>query len=265
MEDNSMDLVFSKSFQELSLAERTEMRELFTTEEEFNQIKMVMSSINEQIRSSEQSIQPSPKTKERLDHLFHQTYQSKGILWYNSVGNFFISTEKKWYNQNALRIAAVLLLVLMTYPFWNADLSSEQILTAKNENMDRSERASKTVDSASETHEEATKSELEAEEDLTADQSDIPMLAAMDRASAVSSTGDLKIVDDNSFNPLDEFKTVAFDASSDDATSRQPLFATGTNHPDGIYKDASIETSAAKTVFAVQQHQSVLDLLTPTF
>lgn len=131
MEKTALDRVFDKKYGDLSLTEQEEFKDLFQTEEEFTHIKTVLQAAHESATKAKQETILKPQIKENLDHLFQTTYQNKGILWYNSLGSFFIHSEKKWHQQNLTRIAAVLLLALLSTPLWFTNQFEEKPVLAQ--------------------------------------------------------------------------------------------------------------------------------------
>lgn len=254
METNEFDAVFLKSYQELSPQEKEEMKDMFGSEEEFLQMKMVLHSIQDSITQKEKVVQPSAATKERLDHLFHKTYQNKGVLWYNQVGVFFINPEKNWYQQNLSRIAAVLLLGLLTIPFFTTDLSGEKPTLAKLEKAAEKNNAAETKEAAPAEEAPAPQANLvfgdtennrnaAINEDLFRESGKMPMSFDLDAET-----------------PVFEPKVFAF--STDEVST--VAGSTFVNHPDGVFKDVVVGDKDVPQ-FNVKDNQFVLDLITASY
>lgn len=256
MKANDFDIIFQKTFQELTEADKLEMQEMFTTEDEFLQLKYVLSSINSTVLEQEKAIEPSPRIKENLDHLFNQTYQNKGILWYNAVGTFFISKEKKLYQQNLVRIAAVLLVMLLVVPLWNNDLKQEKPMLSQ---LDKTPEE-KADDTKTETSVSPTENKSDSfQSTVVKDTQGKDVTVAFDK-----SAGD-------SFEKLAEAsrdEEALEDLSQDAKVSPQPeMTFAGTavsKHPDGIFIGAT-DDAIRPSNFALKDHLDVLDILTATY
>lgn len=252
MEANNFDTVFLKDFHQLTESEKMEMKDLFTTEDEFLNLKYVLGSINQSILEQKTS-EPSPKIKADLDHLFHQTYQNKGVLWYNSIGTFFVSREKHWHQQNLTRIAAIFCIILVTIPFWKADLKSNEPLLSKVEQVQE---------------EPKTPSKVNSTKDQAAIEKVNPTTNSYTSEEVPKETmpiyADMKVVEDF---VADEMK-LAESASMDMEDMRaEPAFsmtagASFKDHPDGVFEDKSI---SKVNNFTVVNHTDILDVLTATY
>lgn len=121
MEKDIVDIVKEKAFIELSEHERAELKEFCATEDEYNHLKHVFMSVEAMPANDPQ---PKKETKDQLDHLFHQTHPKSAPVWYNSVLTVIIPKEKPIYRQPLLQVAAVALLVLLTVPLFNSNLTN---------------------------------------------------------------------------------------------------------------------------------------------
>ena len=236
METLDFDTVFLKKFVELSSLEKEEMKDLFSNEDEFNQMKFTLNSINKTIESKNNNISPSSDVKNRLDSLYVKTYQNKGILWYNYIGTFFINADKNWYNQNLVRIAAVFVVVLSIYPFLNKSEFDSKVTLSKNE----PEIKNKSIEKI------ATKENTSSPQE---EQNDVFEINSEEAQATV----------------LASAKTISFDempmlAESDVSASSSVEFA----HPDGIFKEVEKSTDN-QSVFSVKSNPGFLDLMTATY
>lgn len=258
MKANDFDIIFQKTFQELTEADKLEMQEMFATEDEFLQLKYVLSSINSTVLEQEKAIEPSPRIKENLDHLFNQTYQNKGILWYNAIGTFFISKEKKLHQQNLVRIAAILLVMLLVVPLWNNDLKQEKSMLSQ---LDKTQEE-KANDSSAEVPTTPVESKNDTKNQALA-KLDIPrkdVNVAFDK------------VDYNSSEKLAESRSevAVEDLLQDPLISPEPqaeMSFAGTaasKHPDGIFMGETDDATKPSN-FALKNHMDVLDILTATY
>ncbi|MCE3295173.1 MAG: hypothetical protein K0R65_887 [Crocinitomicaceae bacterium] len=249
MKATDFDSIFEKNFHELTDTERAEMQELFTNEEEFNQMKFVMHSVNATILQQQQKNEPSTELKNRLDHLYTQTYRNKGILWYNSVGTFFLSGEKKWHQQNLLRIAALLILFFSIYPFWNSKLTDEKVQLSKNEQVQEENEAKQQTEDSESPATGFTQPSVQS-----ADQ-----VAALEKAPMMEETIMDKLAEAD-YEARAE--TISFDSAIE--TDEKPVSLTGNTHPDGIF-NFQTELKDQNSEFSAARHSDVLDILTATY
>lgn len=257
MKATDFDSIFEKNFHELSVEERLEMKELFTSEDEFNQLKFVMHSVNATIREQKKNNEPSPALKNRLDHLYTQTYRNKGILWYNSVGTFFLSGEKKWHQQNLVRIAALFVLFFTIYPFWNSDaLNSEKVQLSKNDNVQQESAAPQQQESK-----EQDKTTTSFREPVANLSNDVTVTDEVAKAPMEDLVDKLAKAEESK----DEDMSVAF--SRFEADDEKPAFtgsAASSTHPDGVFT-SDLENNSKNSEFSVARHTDVLDILTATY
>lgn len=252
MEANELDIILQKTFQQLSSDEKLEMKDLFENEDEFNQIKFMLNSLD-QLKSEDRS-KPSENIKSSLDHLFHQTYQNKGVLWYNTVGTFFISNDKSWYQQNLVRIAAVLLILFLFIPFWKTNLYENKPQLSKLEQRDNNEQASTPKENISSEKEKNNGGDAFQIVKESKNQENTPIkdlkeiIVANEAAEKEHRSAGLALFESES-------KSLAESVSADEA----PAVSI---HPDGVF--IGKKTSKASN-FALKNHPDVLDLLTPTY
>jgi hypothetical protein len=237
METLDFDTVFLKKFVELSSFEKEEMKDLFSNEDEFNKMKFTLNSINKTIESKNNNISPSIDVKKRLDLLYTKTYQNKGILWYNSIGTFFIASDKNWYNQNLVRIAAVFVVVLSVYPFLNKSGFDSKVILSKNE----LEVKNKSIE------EIATKENASSPQE---EKNDVLEINSEEAQATVLASANTSL--------FDEMPMLA--ESNVSASTLSMEFA----HPDGIFKE--VENSIDnQSVFSVKSNPGFLDLMTATY
>ncbi len=128
MERDIVDIVMEKTYLELSAEERSELAEFCSSEDEFNQLKHVFASVENMEMDPPV---PRAETKERLDHLFAETYPKTAPVWYNSVFAVLVPKDKPLYRQPLLHIAAVALLLIFTVPLMQNNLSDKSPLMAE--------------------------------------------------------------------------------------------------------------------------------------
>ncbi|TNE54600.1 MAG: hypothetical protein EP338_07210 [Bacteroidetes bacterium] len=271
-----MDQVFAKSYHELTEAEKMEMKDLFTSEEEFLQIKMVMDSLEQSVKEQEASLASKAETKERLDHLFHETYQSRGILWYNSVGSFLVTSDKRWYQQNLTRIAAVLLVALFSLPLLMNNWEQ------KNNNLVAHHEPEKTVSPKLVNPESTEQKKLAAvtarEKKLEEANGEPPVLAFDYEDKEIAGDIDLRSEADKDRDLLAPAREHRANGTgfilADSVATTMTTDASFSNHPDGVFvgndQEVFAETAVSaapgkKQVLKVKENPYLLDLLTATY
>lgn len=153
MEKELVNTVLEKEFNELSSNERVALNDYCTSEEEFEQLKMVFLSV-ESLKKSE-TVQPRVETKNSLDDIFAQKHGHKPrAIWYNSALVVLYPTEKTFVKRPLVQIAAVALLFLLAYPLVNStkiqDQSETQLAEVKVEKQNVKPLTAKTSNPASE-------------------------------------------------------------------------------------------------------------------
>lgn len=153
MEKELVNTILEKEFNELSSNERVALNDYCTSEEEFEQLKMVFLSV-ESLKKSE-TLQPRVETKNSLDDIFAQKHGHKPrAIWYNSALVVLYPTEKTFVKRPLVQIAAVALLLLLAYPLVNStkiqDQSETQLAEVKVEKQNVKPLTAKTSNPASE-------------------------------------------------------------------------------------------------------------------
>lgn len=154
MEKELVNTVLGKEFNELSNNERVALNDYCTSEEEFEQLKMVFLSV-EALKKSE-NLQPRVETKNSLDDIFAQKHGHKPrAIWYNSAMVVLYPTEKAFVKRPLVQIAAVALLLLLAYPLVNStkiqDQSETQLAEVKVEKQIVKPATTQTTNPKSET------------------------------------------------------------------------------------------------------------------
>lgn len=106
-----------KDYIELSVSEKTELAEFCSSEAEYNQLKEVF--VEAEMMQFE-TLTPKKETKKSLDSLFDETYPKVAPIWYMSVLATVVPKEKALHRQPLMQIAAVGLLFLLMFPFFNS-------------------------------------------------------------------------------------------------------------------------------------------------
>ncbi len=123
MEKELEHIIIQKAFEELTSNEKEQLKEWCSTEEEFNQLKMLYSEI--ELMNSENSLKTKASTKRNLDELFEKTH-SKGIWYSNSPIKTLYPQDKIFIRRPLVQIAALLALLFLAYPLFNDKLSEIQ-------------------------------------------------------------------------------------------------------------------------------------------
>jgi hypothetical protein len=241
MEAIDIHTILDKPYSHLTSKEKETYADLFTNEDEFLLLQQTMKQINE--LANQTLVEPSPKVKTNLDQLFHQTYRSKGLMWYNHVGLFMIHPDKRWHQQNITRMAAVLLLCISLFPFLTrTPISAEKKQLAKVEQLS-TEKPSK---AASETPEIDKANEVK--------------LAKAESTSTLEREVLYPKVEEMNANDVDKMIVPADEISVKEDIPTAPAMMS--DHPDGVFKDVILLQDAS---FVLSRHLDVLDILTVTY
>ena len=261
MEREVIDIVRDKEFIELTAAERAELGELCSSEDEYNQVKSMFAGMSAMNWSN-----PTPKveTKERLDVLFTQKYPKPAPIWYNAPLAVIAPKGKPFYRQPLVQAAAVALLLFLAYPLVNTtvmDTKSNQVAELESEmTSSKSKKSDKIVKEAAEDSDviEANK----VDEIVVDGKKDEEVFSPKPFADAPVSPTPIASV------PADPAYDVAL-ASNAIATRELELrdasivgaAQPGSTHPDGIFKANRAEVFSAPA----SREPAVFDLLTSTF
>lgn len=250
-----MDIVKEKEFIELTAAERAELGDLCSSEEEFNQVKAMFAGIGAINWSN-----PTPKaeTKESLDHLFAQKHPKAAPVWYNAPLAVLAPKGKPIHRQPLIQAAAVGLLIFLAYPFvksnvMTADQTQVAVLEKENTSSERKEMESPVKEeTAKENLNEQDALPLETrDEEVATNEIFTPSVAKPAPSRSIG------VVVSAVTEERTEFKEseLAFRATSSGAS--EP----GSTHPDGIFIGDKTE------IFSVpaSREPAVFDLLTSTF
>lgn len=268
-----MDIVKEKEFIELTAADRAELGELCSSEDEYNQIKSMFVGMTAMDWSN-----PTPKaeTKASLDDLFAQTYPKAAPVWYNAPLAVLVPKGKPFYRQPLVQLAAVGLLVLLAYPFVNSialDGNSNQVAALEKE-MTASEAEQDEVETNSETTKEVELTEQVAPKSQRQDvienkkkeivipvppSSPAPSSVPVPLTSNATVTRDISGMDFSvAFSEtVDEMEPMRGRVSETTVAFSQP----GSTHPDGVFVGDLPELLSVPA----SENPAVFDLLTATF
>lgn len=244
MEKDLIDIVIKKQFIELSEKDRTELKEWCSSEEEFEQLKLVFKGV-ERLKAAQTDL-PKAETKKSLDELFAQKHaKGASTIWYNSILLALYPTDKPLLQRPIMQVAAIGLVMLMVYPFLfknELDVQKPQMAKVEKQNESRStqemkeEASSETKSTIEEESEEQNFSTLSMLED-------VPMIFFSEDEIAKDKSAD----SDAELAGAATYAWTAAPAVSD--------------HPDGIYVGAK----AISYSQSASDQPAVLDLLTATF
>jgi hypothetical protein len=249
----TLNHILGKSYADLTLVEKAEIAEMCTSEEEFMHLKQVFAAVDAMAEQTSKQ-EPLPQTKQKLDELFYQTYQSKGVLWYNTLWTALYPADKSWYQRPALQLAAVFVLLIALYPVWN-----NQRAFSEEKMMARLETPQETITAVSPEPGEAKPEKPEYKMDQL---QEAPPVAA-DEAYTVSANSTANY-DVAAPSPIQFSRT---DAAAEHV-SWNAMEKAISNHPDGIFlEDADSENGMynREAVYSLDENLAVLDILTATY
>lgn len=250
METETLNHILAKSYADLTAAERAEIADLCTSEEEFLHLRDVFAAVDAMAEATTKQ-EPLPQTKRKLDELFYQTHQKKGVLWYNTLWTALYPAEKSWYQRPALQLAAVFVLLIALYPVWNNQRAfQEQKMMARLEEP----------------------AGISAAPPAEADQSQ-PVLSdanAVQKAESAPDAVEFQMYDKRTVNADISYDEIAAPPISYGSVNAEMKESVSWNamekafaHPDGIYADSTVYNKS--TVYSLDQNLAVLDVLTATY
>lgn len=236
MKEDLIDIVMTKEFVELTESERHDFTEWFTTQEEFEQMKQVFLEV-ERIKTKDRFV-PRQATKDSLDALFASKHSKTApTIWYNSVLVALYPKEKPAFQRPLLQVAAIVVLLLLVYPFLNTmKVKDEPVQMSRTESV----HESKTNESADNVDPVVpTPAETKVVESPVLVAQETPILMDVESVTEMS-------VSEERLAEAEDVSTFSSAAIA---------------HPDGIFTGVSAVTysqSAAK-------QPAIFDLLTATF
>jgi len=124
MEDKLQEILFSKSFSELTEKEKSSFVDLFNSEEEYESLQSLFIQLEEY--KKQQPVASHHKTKVSLDDLFASQHTTVGF-----VSRIF-PPNKPFYLSPIFQIAALLVIIALLYPLTQNDVE-KPIQLAKND------------------------------------------------------------------------------------------------------------------------------------
>ncbi|MBI2258224.1 MAG: hypothetical protein HYU67_04925 [Flavobacteriia bacterium] len=219
--------ILDNQLDDLTNSEKEEADSLFTNEQEFFAVQQVLKSAkNMQKKQNELTL--SPDIKIQLDQLIDNQKQAKGNLWYNSSLLFLWNDNKKWTQQNALKIAAVLIIILTILPF--VPIKNEPIIqTASNEKIQKEETTSlekKSETSKTNHTDDNINTKDTSEETLNLTMAEKEEFISFPPAPVAEQIEDVLSYEEKDYNPQSVIP----------AESTMGAAVDTFKHPDGIYK-----------------------------
>jgi len=258
MEKELEHIIIQKAFEELTSTEKEQLKEWCSTEEEFNQLKMLYSEI--ELMNSENSLKTKASTKKSLDELFEKTH-SKGV-WYSAPIKTLYPQDKSFIRRPLVQIAAVLALLFLAYPLFNkklAEIQPKQMAELKKDEIPTMK---------------AKKNEIQSELDKEVPQNEINFVPPIVSDEVVNYELSESIVESTS---QDDFAIAEIATESKDAEVISELNSVAdmrvvsapkaslngfANQSDGIYTEE--KTNSAISLPASRKPE-MLDLLTAAF
>lgn len=265
METEDLDKILSKSYSELDASEREAIQEICGSEEEFTQLQQFFASVENYAQETREEHFPDPQVKSKLDDLFHETYQNKGILWYNAMWTALYPTEKRFDQRPLVRIAAILVVLISIVPFLDRPQAEKPSLAQNSKPAEKEKSISAPEEKNAEVP--APQEDLSFEQPHTASSANEGTVYIWNGAAADAVAISYEDVSRKDFS-VDQMNGSSISVASTPFTtsanySLSPSATTYKwSHPDGIYMDTF---SYDADEFTVNQNMAVLDLLTPTF
>lgn len=240
MEKDVFDIIASKEHGQLTEEELELVNEVCVGEDEFLQMKKVLSEVSRMAKY--ELVEPSPDVKSRLDDLFlAQSFPKTTPIWYNRFLVVLYPLDKKFHQRPLVRIAAVLILFVSILPFvFQNEMGPKTTQMAKNEvsKMDKVVESKNNDEKKVNVTPETNTSSPEIQTRNEVERSSEPHSVLLEDAFAESFSAE----------------------SSDQMSSKSVAF----DHPDGVFAGAISSQNELHSI-PLSEQPDVLDLLTATF
>jgi|GEM_PF-3247615 hypothetical protein len=255
MDEKMLEIINLKSFSELTEAEKNEFRELFSSEEEFEALKQFYGNFEGYKKS--QNYSTHYMTKGSLDELFASEYPNQGI-----VKRLFPS-NKPFYMNPILQIAAAILVVLLVYNFNREENEKPQLAsdTKLRNNVKKVQKIIQQESEGSDTSESKSNS-TNSRNPLKLDNTSL--LASNQRAFASSMNKESAMEDRKLYKDLNDQEH----SSSTSLISTNASLAGVSIESDNYFTNDRILLKSEErksTRKAVNNQLDLLDLLTPIY
>ncbi len=163
MTENIRKIILEKKFYSLSEEEQKLLSDYVETEEQFEQLKRIISLKSSQWKMEKPVL--SNTTKKKLDMRFNQVYQSNRMVWLNSFW-LLIWPENRPFLYRPLVAFASLTLIVLTVTFFPS-LDNKQQIAQIMETKDSREKKSELKDAENMEKSEIVKEKVETKMDET--------------------------------------------------------------------------------------------------
>ena len=248
MEKELVDIIEDKKFIELTSSERESLKEWCSTEEEFDQLKMVFLGV-EQMKTAH-IMTPRAETKNSLDAIFAQKHSKiPPVFWYNTVFSVLYPTDKPIQRRPLMQIAAIGLLFLLVYPF-----------VSNNKLIETTPQLAKVEEPTAKEELKCLTSEKDktSVENLDENITDIPDTRLHESTIEMTPGDDELTISNPSPSVASATYAWSIDARVDASAS---LTGAVSDHPDGIFIGSSTNSFSQ----AASSQPAVFDLLTASF
>lgn len=264
MQTDDLEYILSKEYDELSASEKAQIQDICPSEEEFLQMKHFFFAVENYAQETANFDSPAESTKESLDALFYQTYQSKGVLWYNSLWLTVYAPEKKFHQKPLVRVAALLILSLLALPFiGNQNVAEKQI--AKSDVKTKTNEIKSEISTTKKAN-DAVEIKVPALISTAANQANPSQvaiqIAQLDEVKKEDLAGEVAVSDKISVDMISASATLCAPGTATTFNTNVPTQSFTWSHSDGIYVGSQFEKDA---IIDDERRLAVLDLLTPTF
>lgn len=265
MQTDDLEYILNKEYGELSVSEKAQIQDLCPSEEEFLQMKHFFFAVENYAQETANFDSPAESTKESLDALFYQTYQSKGVLWYNSLWLTIYAPEKKFHQKPLVRVAALLIFSLSVLPFVGKQNVAENQFAKLEEKAKTQD--SKSTEKVEEKQNETVEIKVQSSIFIQKNQQKVEQLniqiAQLDEARMEDVAEEIAVSDKISVSATSINAALCSPTSITlSASGSVPTQKFTWAHSDGIYVGAEFEKDKESEN---EKSLAVLDLLTPTF
>lgn len=206
MDQRIENIIREKQFIELNEDELNLLQDWAKTEEEYDQLKMVFSSVDALNEESKEQLNPT--IKQRLDVRFKEKYDHRRLVWYNKLWVFLWPEETGLVKKPLIQLAAVGLVVAIVTPFLFLNDPSSQQLAMKEESEIEQPKMNEEVQEKDEVN-VRSKDHVKAEEERT--------------SNTESVTRDNSVAPEEELNPQgtnDKIKDLEMSAPKDEMVDR---------------------------------------------
>lgn len=239
-----INIIYDKQYFELTPDELAEISEFCDGEDSFNQIKEVFVAV-EALKYPKET--PSPEIKQSLDDLFLEKHRGTSAIWYSSMLSIVAPKEKPMHRQPLAQIAAVAVIVFLTFPLWNV-----------------SENRVEKISLAEMKKNEVSQSELneKVSDDGSVEAGEYNVISKLNKEVNITPTSEISAPEEDVNDEV--FLDMAMEEElNGSATPMAPSSTVSQPHSDILFESES-SLSSTYSVSAADKPE-ILDLLTATF